>query len=207
MHNTLLYNTLATYGSQIKLAGYIDGPKFIDWTEEKFDYVRYNPRKTIDRWGLSITSLDGSVSGIPDLDSLHEYNTDNNTQYEEQDFKTPTEVYYRSKGIQKFLKPFDGYFFRTHILKLNPGGYFPKHRDFRSAEINSFRLIAPLKNPCTFLLEDRVLEWEVGALYFLDTAKVHQLFNSTFDPSYWLVVNVELNDYTFDAVVKNFIYK
>ena len=40
----------------------------------KNDWKQYNPRKSIDRQGLSITSLDGGLSGIPDLDSLFVYN-------------------------------------------------------------------------------------------------------------------------------------
>ena len=39
----------------------------------KNDWKQYNPRKSIDRQGLSITSLDGGLSGIPDLDSLFVY--------------------------------------------------------------------------------------------------------------------------------------
>ena len=64
----------------------------VNTVEEKFDYVRYNPRKPIDRWGLSVTSLDGTMSGIPDLDSIREYNIENDTKYEEEDFNVPTLV-------------------------------------------------------------------------------------------------------------------
>ena len=42
--------------------------------EENFDYVKYNHRKNINRLGLSVTSLDGGVTGVPDLDSLLQYN-------------------------------------------------------------------------------------------------------------------------------------
>tara|TARA_B100001057_G_C22729505_1_gene903164 strand:+ start:556 stop:834 length:279 start_codon:yes stop_codon:yes gene_type:complete len=37
------------------------------------DWKRYNPNKPNNRWGLSITSLDGGLSGIPDLTSLKTY--------------------------------------------------------------------------------------------------------------------------------------
>ena len=40
----------------------------------KDDWKPYNTRKPNNRWGLSVTSLDGGLSGIPDLDSLSEYN-------------------------------------------------------------------------------------------------------------------------------------
>ena len=40
----------------------------------KDEWKRYNPRKTENnRWGLSVTSFDGGLSGYPDLDSLLNY--------------------------------------------------------------------------------------------------------------------------------------
>ena len=60
-----------------------------------------------------------------------------------------------------------------------------------------------MKNPCTFILEDKILNWRLGHLYFLNTAKVHQLFNSTNEDSYWLVVNLELNKKTAEEIVTN----
>ena len=37
----------------------------------KDDWKRYNPKKAgNNRWGLSVTSYDGGLSGIPDLTSL-----------------------------------------------------------------------------------------------------------------------------------------
>jgi len=52
------------------------------------DWKPYNVRKPNNRWGLSITSLDGELSGIPDLDSLYEYNKNNGTNITNQDIKT-----------------------------------------------------------------------------------------------------------------------
>ena len=146
MDQHLLYSYLSVYGIQNELNLRLDDPEgFIDWTEENFEYVRYNPRKPIDRWGLSITSYDGGLSGIPDLDSLGEYCAENNVSLEESDFNVPTEVYKQSKELQEILEPFKGNYYRTHILKLNPGGFFPKHRDLRLSNFDSFRLIIPLK--------------------------------------------------------------
>lgn len=204
---TSLYTTLLTYGSFIQLNNKISGPKFIDWTEDNFEYVRYNPRKPIKRYGLSITSYDGGLSGIPDLDSLMDYNKENNTRLEEQDFDVVTPVYDNSPELQKFVAPYKDDLFRTHILKLNPGGFFPRHRDYYRNGFQHVRLIAALKNPCTFLLEDKVLNWEVGRLYFLDTAKEHTLFNATGSASYWLVINYKLNEKTFNTIYDNFTYK
>ena len=208
MNKDILYSHLVLYGIQSQLNITLDNPnKFVDWTEDNFEYVRYNPRKPIDRWGLSITSYDGGVSGIPDLDSLGDYCIENNVSLEESDFNVPTEVYKQSKELQKILEPFKENCYRTHILKLNPGSYFPKHRDLRLDNFNHFRLIMPLKNPCTFVIEDKILTWDVGTMYFVDTAKVHYLFNATHDPSYWLVLNVELTEEVYEEVTKHFFYK
>jgi len=208
MNKDILYSYLTIYGIQSELNIKMkNSEKFIDWTEDNFDYVRYNPRKPIDRWGLSITSFDGGLSGIPDLDSLGEYCKENNCYLEESDFNVPTKVYKKSRDLQKVLEPFKGNFYRTHILKLNPSGYFPKHRDLRRTNFNNFRLIIPLKNPCTFIIEDKILNWELGRMYFIDTSKVHYLFNATSNPSYWLVLNVELTEEVFKKVTHHFLYR
>ncbi len=44
-------------------------------------------------------------------------------------------------------------------------------------------------------------------MYFVDTSKVHQLFNATEEPSYWLVLNVNLTEEVFNEVTKRFFYK
>ena len=88
-----LYNYLTAYGTVVETQFRLNNPhKYVKWTEENFDYVRYNPRKDVNRWGLSLTSLDGGTNGIPDLDSLYEYNIDHGTKYTERDFVTPTKA-------------------------------------------------------------------------------------------------------------------
>jgi len=197
-----LYNSLTQYGSQCELDITTNASQIVHFTEDNFNYVRYNPRKDINRWGLSVTSLDGKLTGIPDLDSLYEYNKENGTTYSELDFSVKTEVYNRSPEIQQVLEPWKDNIFRTHILKFGPGGFFPPHRDMPHMRLypEEFRLIMPLRN-CNppyfnFVLEDKILHWDIGRLYFLDTLKTHYLFNSGFNDSYWLVVNVLLNEDT-----------
>ena len=195
------YQTLITYGSFYSLDLTMDAPSFVAWTEENFEYVQYNRRKPINRYGLSVTSLDGGVSGIPDLDSLGEYNKENNTQYTERDFATPTPVYEKCKEI---FEPWKEHIHRTHILKLGTGGFFPPHRDHCLIQ-NSFRLIVPLQN-CNppyfnFMLDNKLLHWEHGRMYFMDTVKMHYLFNSSFNPSYMLVANVDTNEESVKAVL------
>ena len=100
--NIDLYSTLLAYGDVIELTPRIAQPEeFVEWSERNFEYVRYNPRKDINRWGLSITSLDGGLSGLPDLDSVLEYNRDHGTNYNERDFKVPTPVYEQNADFKK----------------------------------------------------------------------------------------------------------
>ena len=205
-----LYSNLIAYGicSATKLR--IPHPdKFVSWTEENFTYVKYNPRKDINRFGLSITSLDGSLSGIPDLDSLPEYNKENNLQLHETDFNVSTPVY-EYAGLKKILDPIKDHICRSHILKIGPGGYFPPHRDYRRNVFSAFRLLIPLQNmnppSSVFIIEDKIQHWEEGTMYFVDTAKLHYLFNAGFSPSYMVVINAVLNSDTVNYVTTNLKY-
>lgn len=123
MDKFYLYSKLVAYGNVHELNIKIESPdKFVKWTEDNFDYVQYNPRKFNNRQGLSITSLDGSMSGIPDLDSLPEYNTTHNTSYTELDFNVATPVL-EHEGLKEAASPIQQHMFRSHILKLGPGGF------------------------------------------------------------------------------------
>ncbi len=203
----MLYNYLTVYGSMYETKHTLkNSRKFLSWTEENFEYIKYNPRKDINRYGLSITSLDGGLSGRPDLDSLYEYNKENNTNYNERDFTKFTPVY-EYEDLKNCIAPIEKDIFRSHILKLNPGGYFPPHRDFYGMDIDSFRIIIPLANMdppnFTFVIEDKIQQWNMGSLYFVDTAKMHYLFNASFDPTYMIVFNVDLNENTINFITQN----
>jgi hypothetical protein len=206
-----LYNYLTAYGSCYEIKKYmLDSKKFVNWTEENFSYVRYNPRKEIAREGLSITSLDGGLSGRPDLDSLLEYNIEHNTKYMERDFSVKTPVF-EYPSLKAILEPIESHIFRSHVLKLNNAGYFPPHRDFYGMHIDSFRLIIPLMNCSpplfTFMHEDKVIHWTEGRVYFLDTAKMHYLFNMHPKPVYMVVINVDLNVETVKYVTEDLRYQ
>src|SRR6056300_469298 len=123
------YGTITQYGNFIELDVTTDAEKLVAWAND-FEWVKYNPRKDVNRWGLSLTSLDGGLSGIPDLDSIYEYNKENNTNYGERDFVVKTPAYYYN-SLQTLIDPIEQHIFRSHIIRLDPGGFFPAHRDFR----------------------------------------------------------------------------
>ena len=200
------YNSLLSFGDLIPLKLKCDVKKLFDETEE-FVYLKYNPRKDIERYGLSITSLDGSLNGI-DLDSIKEYNKENNTEYDELSFNKFTEVYNVSSEIQKIVEPFKNHIGRSHILHLAEGGYFPPHRDLPVyvEQQNSLRVLIPLKgcNPpdMYFMYEDKPLHFEHGRAYFLNTNKSHNLF--AFKDSYMIVLNIKTSEEVYQILGDNF---
>jgi hypothetical protein len=204
--NSNLYNTLTRFGDYYSLK--IKQNKcneIINSLNENFDWVQYNPRKNIDREGLSITSLDGGLSGRPDLDSLYDYYKTTGIVVKEKDFNIKTIVYDYFKQSLDPIKEFLG---RTHVIRLNSGGFFPPHRDNKHSNIESFRLFLPLNYNTQqhyFLLENNKLEFNNGVMYFIDTAKMHTVFNTSTKPFYFVVVNVILNNNSIDKTLE-FLY-
>ena len=199
-----LYDCLTRYGDCYELNFEVD-KKLID-NELLFfknDWVQYNPRKNIPRYGLSITSLDGGLSGIPDLDSVREYNIKNNLKLDEIDFNKKTEVW---DLVDAGLKEFDGHLGRTHFIRMDQTGCFPPHRDQYSREINSFRLFIPIKrcNPpdSYFILDNKILNFTVGKVYFINTCKEHTIF-TTGEYSLFVVANIILSEESVDKVLNN----
>jgi hypothetical protein len=198
-----IYNNLLAFGDKIKLRISCNPEKLLDEIKD-FPWHRYNPRKEINRYGLSVTSLDGQLGGI-DLDSLYEYNKLNNTNYNELSFKTKTEVYHKSKELQKIIQPLDPWVCRTHVLKLSRGGYFPPHRDWLRTNLQeSFRLIMFLRDcipPSLYFIYDGSLlnNLKQGKMYFLNTNKEHSLFSFS-DEAMMLVINLECTEESINRI-------
>ena len=190
-----LYNTILAYGDQIKLNLYHSSSIISKLKQFDNDWSEYNPRKNINRWGLSVTNLDGKLGSGPDLDSLYEYNKENKTNYTELDFDVPTPAY---NIVSEYCDPFKKWLFRTHFIKLKPGGFFPDHVDNIGPNISSFRLIVPIETLNSlddgyFIYDDKILQWKYNQLYFLNTCKRHTVFNANLDEdSIFLVMNVKL---------------
>lgn len=160
-------------------------------------WKHYNPYKPKNpRTGLSITSLDGGLSGKPDLYSLREFHQREGTLYRERDFSVPTPVYHSCKSIQPLLDHFSPHLGRTHFLRFEAGGYFPPHRDGAGAdEADTFRIFVPLlgvtRSNFAFLYNEERLVLEIGCTYFINTLVNHSLF--AFAPLTVMVCNVVLN--------------
>ena len=162
----------------------------------------YNPRKNgYNRYGLSLTSLDGGFSGVPDLDSLFEYNKINKTSYGEPSFRKTTPLFQSSSALKAALNPFKGLLGRSHILKLDKGGFFPPHRDLSDT---SFRLFIPLVDSphYVFILNEQKISFRTGQLYCLNTKLPHSLFSFT-DDSLFIILNIDLNRNSIQSIYKH----
>lgn len=199
-----LYDSLARYGDCYELDLHLDIKNTLRKLEDYSNkWVPYNPRKKIPRYGLSITSLDGGLSGIPDLDSVREYNIKNNLNLDETDFNQKTELW---PLVESVFKPFENFLGRTHFIQMNRTGCFPPHRDQYSKDLNSFRLFIPIVgcNPPTnyFILDEKILRFEHGKVYFLNTCKEHTVFTTGMS-SMFAVANIILKEESVNAVLNN----
>lgn len=173
---------------------------------EQFEanWQQYNPYKPENpRKGLSVTSLDGGLSGKPDLYSLQELYRREGTLYKESDFRTLTPVYDKVPSIRPLIDHFHPFLGRTHFLRFQPGGYFPPHRDGAAAEEpDTFRVLVPIFNVnrerFVFLYNNERITLEKGAVYFINTLVNHSIFS--FGTSTIFVANVLLNHDTVARV-------
>lgn len=208
MNEIELYQSLTRFGDVYEIDIKSDIHSLLVQLEQfKDDWKIYNPRKNIRREGLSITSLDGGLSGIPDLDSIVEYNRKNNTMLGEEDFKTKTPVY---QYVAPWLDLFEQDLGRTHLIRLNPGGFFPIHRDNTTIALKNFRLFIPISNcnypVMTFLLNRQLLTFNHGSVYFMDTCLEHLVFNAGLDIDVtFIVANVKLTPRSVNIVLRNLL--
>jgi len=201
-----LYLHLTSLGDVIPLDFVINTKKLNQELEEfKNSWKQYNPRKDYGRDALALTSLKGEMAGI-NLDSLREYNLENHTNYKEADFNVRTEVADKCKSLHELLNIFDT-MGRSHILRLQKGGFFPSHRDGKINEVSCFRVLTMLDKCQTkdvvFLLEDRRLVLEIGRPYIINTRKLHSVFSFT-EGSMQCVLNIPLTDKNYRNICKRF---
>ncbi len=196
-----LFERLTAYGDLVGLSMRVDLGEYARQIEPWADrFLHYNPNKPdIDRQGLSLTSLDGSMTGVPELTSLGEHNRAHGTRLTELSFQTVTPAYEALTSLHHVMQPFAP-LGRCHILRLNAGGYFPPHRDEFTVNLRyspvAFRIIVPLINSDTdtlvFLLDDKRVHMEPGRAYYMNTFKSHAAFSFQ-NNSQLLVMSVPFN--------------
>lgn len=169
------------------------------------EWKQYNNKKPhIKRFGLSITSLDGLLSGHPDLDSVKEYNEIHGLKLDEVDFNKKTKVIGASKSLEGVTSIFKS-LGRSHFIKFGAGGFFPYHRDgnFR-LPAKSFRVFALVsgknKRDFVWLQENKRLELIEGKWYAINTFKEHCVFAFT-DDAMIAVLNIPVTEENINVVI------
>ena len=199
-----LRQQLLTLGNIIPLRKYIcstEVKKTISNYQKHFK--PYNPRKVgYNRYGLSITSKDGYFSGVPDLDSLYEYNKLHGTNFDEPDFREWTPFFKNCGSLKSAVKSFHNCIGRSHILRLDKGGFFPPHRDLSYISFRLFISLCDNIQDYVFILDDKRVFFQPNQMYFINTLLSHSLF-SFIDGSLFVVFNIDLNKEAVDAVFSN----
>lgn len=168
---------------------------------------QYNSYKDgYNRYGLSMTSLDGGYSGVPDLESLMEYYKDTGELYYDKDFKVRTPLSYEIPEVSELFDFFGDSVGRSHFLRLDRGGFFPPHRDHEfSLPNNMFRIIVPFYNfhssNMTWVFDGKVVQLREGYTYFMNTTKAHSLFSYD-DGCTMLVLNVSATEDTMNRLIR-----
>lgn len=181
--------------------------KIKDVCDKHPGWKEYQPhKKPNNRFGLSVTSLDGGFSGEPDLCSLREWYSITGESYHETDFQKRTNVVSFLPELDEFLDFWGPNLGRTHFLRLDKGGYFPPHRDNGAIVLPpSFRILVPIsnfgKNQMHWIQEGKQLHLELGHVYFINTNKLHSVF-SFVDNCLMLVLNIHSDSSILDKLVK-----
>jgi hypothetical protein len=202
-YNASLSSTLFNLGNVFELKFSVN-PKSVSTILLKYqDYwKKYNPRDGgIPREGIPITTLDGDINNIIGLDSLPQYNKENNTTLRESDFSNFTSIARDIKDLEPLLDCFTGHVQRSLILRLNRGGYFPPHRDAGSYQ--AFRILIPINFDNTiFNLDGTNINFKNGNVYVVNTLKVHHAFSFVNNQDI-IIFNIALNENTVEAVYNN----
>lgn len=170
----------------------------------------YQPHKAgNNRFGLSVTSLDGQYSGEPDLYSLREWHRMTGQSYDEMSFKKRTNIVQFIPELDEFLNFWEPSLGRTHFLRLDKGGFFPPHRDNGAfVSVPTFRIIVPIYNfginDMKWIQDEKIQRFDLGATYFVNTSRLHSVF-SFVDNCLMLVLNVRTDEHMLAKMVKRIV--
>jgi hypothetical protein len=201
---------LMTMGDWLQMKTRINTHKLMEEIKPfENDWKPYNLRNPNNRFGLSITSLDGGLSGIPDLDSLLQWNDIHETNITNHDIKTFTPVYENSPELQRIIEPWKPWLGRCHFLKMNKGGYFPEHYDINKTEYDYDEIrFAGFVSKCDkqnfkFIYEDTVQNIRDGELWYFNANKRHTVFSTT-DDVIMIVFCLKFDELLFEKVIQEY---
>lgn len=145
-------------------------------------WPRYNPRKPIERYCLDLTQIPG---GNGNVSSLKEYNDATGKTLMNKDFTEYTDICHNLPTIKSILDPFAQWIGRTHVIRIDAGGFFPPHYDTITGDDDGYdvRLVAAIHNINTmnfkwlYDTDDKVIPLQNGDLWFINTGKPHSVFS------------------------------
>lgn len=190
-----LTDFIVNFGDVVELDFSVNVDQILHIVKKHPEWKIYQPHKPgYNRFGLSVTSIDGGYSGEPDLYSLREYNLMHGTTYDESHFKKRTNITTFLPDVEELLNFFEPNLGRTHFLRLDKGGFFPPHRDNGAiVAVPTFRILVPINNfginDVKWIQEEQILNLKIGQVYFINTTKIHSIF-SFVDDCIMLVLNV-----------------
>ena len=166
------------------------------------DWIPYLPREgvTNDRQGLCLMGIPGDSH--KDGLSMPEARTRHQKWLIETDFSEKTQLYHDLETLHPmldFYQPLG----RTHIVRVNAGGWFPPHKDYPHLTRKTFRIVAFLSQTTDFdnfewHTDGKVWPVQPGRAYYVDTRKVHRT-HAWGNNSLHLIVNVPK---TWENVIK-----
>lgn len=170
-------------------------------------WPRYNPRKPIERYCLDLTQIPG---GNDNVSSLKEYNDASNTKLSNKDFTEYTDICHSLPTIKSILDPFTPWIGRSHIIRIDAGGFFPPHYDTITADDDEYdvRLVAAIHNithmnfKWLYDTNDRVIPLQNGDLWFINTGKPHSVFSFKND-AVIMVANLRFDRHLLKEILDN----
>ena len=172
------------------------------------DWKPYNPKKTgNNRWGLSVTSYDGGLSGIPDLTSLLDYELETGVVLHNHDIDVPTPVWEKSTELKKLLDPWKPWITRSHFLRMDKGSFFPDHFDinkhyFDYDEVRFVGFVNVNEYSFKWIYDDKIIKGQNGGFWYFNANKRHCVF-STEDDIMLLVVCMKWDKDLFIKMIDN----
>ena len=182
-------------------------PKLLMEEIEGYEWKRYCPeKKDNNRWGLSVTSLDGKLTGIPDLNSLRDYYEETGQVVRNRDINTLTEVYHNSHELKKMLGGLEPWLIRTHFIRMDAGSYFPDHFDMAPMDLKNdqIRLTAFVNvNEYGFkwIYDDKIIKCNNGTVWYFNSHKRHSV-HATQDNMMILVICLRYDLKLYEYLMK-----
>lgn len=130
------------------------------------------------RYGLPIIHHKQDIDGTPI--SIQDGRKETQQPLTDLDYTKRTRVIEQSSEIEKLVEKFEP-IYRSYLIRLDAGGFFPPHRDQLWLGRDTFRLVG-FVNKCSesefvWLHDNKRIDIKTGRLYLVNTQLRHQTFS------------------------------